>query len=450
MGAGSSVVLDAAALHPSLSDPALTSMTLLNDICGRYPGAVSFAAGRPTEEPLRSDSLHRHLDLFIGHLTNERDLPEPAVISTLYQYGRTKGVITDLVARHLAADEGIAVDEDAVMITTGCQEAMVLVLRALRRDERDVVLAARPTYVGFTGAARITETAVWPVREGEAGLDPADLVRQVRAARAAGLRPRACYVVPDFANPSGAVIPTDARRELLAVAEQEDLLLLEDNPYSMFGPVADRPPTLKSLDRRAQVVYLGSFAKTVYPGARVAYVVADQPMAGGGRFVDELAKLKSMLTLNTSTVAQAVVGGLLLEHGCSVARASSAIATVHRRNRRLVLDGLAARLGDVPGVSWNAPAGGMFVVLTVPFVVDDAALEDSARRYGVLWTPMTHFYTGAGGHHQLRLSFGGQRPAEMGRGLDRLAAFVTARAHRPVPAPRAVAESAISLGGGGR
>src|SRR5215831_14790394 len=115
--------------------------------------------------------------------------------------GRTKGIIGDLVARHLELDENITVDPESIVVTVGCQEAMFCVLRALRRDERDVVLAVDPTYVGLTGAALLADMPVWPVRSGPSGIDLDHLSAQVGRARAAGLRPRACYVIPDFANP---------------------------------------------------------------------------------------------------------------------------------------------------------------------------------------------------------------------------------------------------------
>ncbi|WP_051814264.1 PLP-dependent aminotransferase family protein, partial [Kitasatospora sp. MBT63] len=356
--------LSTADLHASLTDPALTSMTLLNEVTGRYPDAVSFAAGRPYEGGYEIAALHRHLETYTGHLAADRGFDTDQVTRALFQYGHTKGIITDLIARHLAVDEGLAVDPEAVVVTTGCQEAMVLVLRALRRGPRDVVLAAAPTYVGFTGAARLVDLPVRPVREGPAGLDPDDLERQIRHARADGLEPRACYVIPDFANPGGAAMPVADRERLLRIAERENLLLLEDNPYSMFHDGGARPPTLKSLDRAARVVYFGSFAKTAFPGARIGYVVADQPVREGGLFADQLAKLKSMLTLNTSSVAQAAIGGLLLENGCSMERASAPAAEVYRRNRRALLAGLEQRF-SAPGhgVRWNTPAGGLFAVV---------------------------------------------------------------------------------------
>lgn len=408
-------------------------MTLLNEIAGRFPDAVSFAAGRPYEGFYDVAGLGRCLSAFERHLKDDLGLSPDAVRRTFFQYGRTKGFIHHLIARHLQIDEQLTVEPESLLVTTGAQEAMVLVLRALRTDARDVIFAAYPAYVGFLGATRLVDISVRSVREGPDGIDVADLEEKIRRARAEGLRPRACYVVPDFANPSGATMPEADRRRLLDLVEREDILLLEDNPYSMFhSGREERLPTLKSLDTGRRVVYLGSFAKTAFAGARVGYVVADQPVVDGGLFADELAKLKSMLTLNTSTVAQAVIGGFLLENGCSVERATEREAEVYRRNLRAVLTGLEERFGSgAPagdaGVSWNTPKGGMFAVVTLPFRADDAMLEYSAERFGVLWTPMHHFYAGNGGFHQIRLSFSVLTPDQIHIGIERLAALVADR-----------------------
>ncbi|MFI7575839.1 PLP-dependent aminotransferase family protein [Micromonospora sp. NPDC049497] len=422
--------LHVADLHPAVDDPALNSMNFLNEVAQHYPDAVSLAAGRPYEEFFDVDALHRHLDRFRRHLADDLGQSPAQVHRTLFQYGRTKGIVHHLVARNLAVDEGITVDEEAVVVTVGCQEAMFLVLRALRSSPRDVLLAVAPTYVGLTGAARLLDLPVWPVAGGPTGVDLADLRAQVRAARAGGLRPRACYLMPDFANPSGASISVADRRRLLDLAAEEDLLLVEDNPYGLFpAGDGDRPPTLKALDTARRVVYLGSFAKTVLPGARVGYVVADQRVAGSdgsvGLLADQLAKIKSMVTVNTSALAQAVVGGALLEHGCSLVAATVRERAAYARNLRHLVAGLARRFGDPSPVRWNVPAGGFFVVVTVPFAVDDALLHRSAREYGVLWTPMAHFYDDGAPVDALRLSISAVTPEQIDVGLDRLAALVT-------------------------
>ena len=195
--------LELTELHGSLTDPALNSMNFLNEVSHHYPDAISLAAGRPTEEFFALEDLHRYLDLFADHLRDDRGTTRPRCGGRIFQYGRTKGIIHDLVARNLAVDEDIHVDPEAIVVTVGCQEAMFLVLRALRADPDDVLLAVSPTYVGLTGAARLVDLPVLPVAGGADGVDLDDLAAVVKAARADGLRPRACYVMPDFANPSG-------------------------------------------------------------------------------------------------------------------------------------------------------------------------------------------------------------------------------------------------------
>lgn len=419
-------------LHPSLEDPALNSMNFLNEIANHYPDAVSLAAGRPYEENWSVDDLPRYLNRFSDHLRHDRGYSEERVRTTLFQYGRTKGIVHDLVAANLELDEGIVVDPEAIVVTVGCQEAMVLALRALRAGPRDVLLAVSPTYVGLTGAARLVDMPVLPVASGKAGIDLDDLLSRIQGARAAGLRPRACYVMPDFANPSGVSMPEQTRRALLSLAREEDFLLLEDNPYGLFHGDVERIPTLKALDDQRRVVYLGSFAKTVLPGARVGYVVADQTVTGADGSVrllaDELSKIKSMLTVNTPALAQAIVGGKLLEHGCSLVRANEHERKVYAENRTRIVEGLAARFGPGSPVGWNVPAGGFFVVVTVPFPVDDALLTRSAREYGVLWTPMHHFYDtaadGRDGVRSLRLSCSAVTAEQIDTGLDRLARLI--------------------------
>ncbi|WP_374251201.1 PLP-dependent aminotransferase family protein [Micromonospora sp. R77] len=424
------VDLEVAALHPAVDDPALNSMNFLNEVAQQYPDAVSFAAGRPYEEYFSVDALHRHLETFRRHLADDLGQGPEQIRRTLLQYGRTKGIVHHLIARHLAVDERITVDPESIVVTVGCQEAMFLVLRALRADPRDVLLAVAPTYVGLTGAARLVDLPVRPVTGGPAGIDLADLRAQLHRARAEGLRPRACYLMPDFANPSGVSMDLDRRRRLLDLAAEEELLLIEDNPYGLFpAGDADRLPTLKALDTRRRVVHLGSFAKTVLPGARVGYVVADQRVSGSdgavGPLADQLAKIKSMVTVNTSPIAQAVIGGALLAYDCSLVAANVRERAAYARNLRHLLDGLARRFPAGGPVRWNAPAGGFFVVLTVPFGVDDALLHRSAREYGVLWTPMAHFYADGAPVEALRLSVSAVTPAQIEVGLDRLAALVT-------------------------
>jgi (S)-3,5-dihydroxyphenylglycine transaminase len=403
-------------LHAAVADPAAGTMNFLNEVAARHPDAISLAAGRPHDGFHDPAAIARHLKTWAAHRGTD-----------LMQYGRTNGQLGDLIAGYLATDEDIHVEPAAIAVTVGCQEAMVLALRGLCAGPADALLAVEPTYVGITGAARVLGVPVVPVPEGPRGLEAQAVADAARAARAAGLRPRALYVIPNFANPSGVTLSGPARRALLDVAAAEDLLILEDDPYGVFGTP---PPSLKALDTDRRVVYLGSFAKSCFPGPRVGFLVADQTVVdAGGResvLADELSAVKSMLTVNTSPIAQAVVGGVLLECGGSLRAANADRRAFYAANLGVLRGALSQAFAGDPQVRWNDPDGGFFTVLHVPFPADEQLLELSARQYGVLWTPMRFFYTGTGGTHALRLSISALDPDEIVEGVRRLARLIGA------------------------
>src|SRR5580692_5063374 len=423
---GPMVELVREALHTSVTDPVAASMNFLNEVASRFPAAISLAAGRPFDEFYAVEDVQRYLAAYVGHL-RAQGLAEARVRQAILQYGRTNGLLGAMIARMLELDEDIRVPAESIMVTSGCQEAMIIALRGLCAGPEDVVLAAEPSYVGFTGAARVLGITVVPVPETPRGLRPETVARVVREVRASGRRPRALYVVSNFANPSGVSLSPDVRRELLAMAGDEDLLILEDDPYGLFSIDDRHYPTLKSLDTDRQVIYLGSFAKSVFPGARVGFLVADQPVvsSAGHRslLADELSTVKSMVTVNTSPIAQAVIGGVLVSCGYSLRAANQEKISFYRRNMAALLAALKRHFDD-PAITWNTPSGGFFAVLTVPVRADEKLLELSARDYGVLWTPMSFFYTGGGGSHAIRLSCSALATDQVEEGVRRLAALI--------------------------
>ncbi|MCX4762796.1 PLP-dependent aminotransferase family protein [Streptomyces sp. NBC_01275] len=422
-----------AELHGSVSEPVLDTMNFLNEVTHRYPDAISFAPGRPYDGFFETEQVFACIRRYLDHLA-EQGGSTADIRTALYQYGPTAGLIRGIIADSLRADEDTDVPAESIVVTVGAQEAMLLVLRALIAGPDDVLLVSSPCYVGITGAARLLDVTVRPVEEREDGFSAADLEAAVLAERANGRRPRAFYVVPDHSNPSGNTMGPEAREELLKLAERHDFLVLEDSPYRQVSPGTPLP-TLKSRDRARRVVHLGSYSKTVFPGARVGFVVADQRVrdAGGGEHLlaDELAKIKSMVTVNTSSLSQAAVAGALLGAQGRLSRLNAEAAAYYGDAMREMLRQLDARLPadrrEALGVRWNEPTGGFFLTMRVPFRVDNALLALSAQDFGVIWTPMTHFYPGAGGLHGIRLSTSYLTPAEIEEGAARLARFVEAQ-----------------------
>lgn len=428
--------IDRSALHAAVSDPVLESVTFLTEVMSKFPDAVSFAPGAPHESFFDSVDIARHIESYIEHLCREQGLTRVQAERRLFQYGATPGQINELVAQALRTDEGIDVVPEAVVVTVGCQEAIFITLRALCATPQDVLVVANPCYVGVVGAARLLGIEIRGVDQPADGFDLAGLQRVCQGIRAEGKRPRALYLVPDFSNPSGARLDMDTRAALIEAASDEDLLVLEDNPYGFTAAPGTELPTLKALDQNGRVVYLGTFAKVCLPGARVGFAVADQLVRGRRGeprlLAAELAAIKSMVTVNTSPIGQAVIGGMLVESGGSLKAMIREKSEFYQRNLDLLLGALERHfptdLRAREGIRWHAPEGGFFLVMTLPFTVDDALLELSARDYGVLWTPMSHFFVGGtGGFRQIRLSLSYLDADQIEEGVARLSAFIGSR-----------------------
>ncbi|MEO3926644.1 aminotransferase class I/II-fold pyridoxal phosphate-dependent enzyme [Micromonosporaceae bacterium B7E4] len=421
--------LDAGLLHGSVTDPLLDTMTFLNEVTERFPDAVSFAPGRPYDAEFSLDDVLADVRAYVDHRAAGDD--PGAAERSLLQYGPTSGLVGDLIARLLASSEDVHVPPESIVVSVGAQEALLLALRTLFASRDDVLVVPGSCYVGVSGAARLLDLTVRPVRETADGIDLGALDRVVHAERAAGRRVRACYVVPDTANPSGATLSRADRVALLSAARRHDFLILEDSPYRVFtGP--DPMPSLKSLDTGRRVVQIGSFAKTAYPGLRVGYLVADQtvrhPDGRRTTLAAEIAKVRSMVTCNAPGLTQAALGGFLLRHDFRLDKATATAAAHYRQTLDEVLRTLdecfPAGERERLGVGWNVPDGGFFLRLRVPFRADEAALRRSATEYGVIWTPMAFFALDGGGRDEIRLSCSALDPARARDGIQRLARMI--------------------------
>jgi len=434
---GTTAVLRKDSLHASLSDPVLDTMTFLNEVTTRFPEAISFAPGRPYDGFFDSEDIFSHIRRYLDHLAEAGRSPQQ-IRTAMYQYGTTAGQIRELIADSLRVDERIDVAPESIVVTVGAQEGMLLVLRALIAGPDDVLMVSSPCYVGITGAARLLDIPVVDVVEPfSCARVEAAILREL----ARGRRPRAFYVVPDHSNPSGKTMGPQDRADLLELAARHHLLIIEDSPYRLVSP-GEPLPTLKSQDRAGVVVHLGSYSKTVFPGARVGYVVADQRIVDEhGRstlLADELSKIKSMVTVNTSSLSQAVVAGTLLAAGGRISELNAKPASYYGDAMQDTLRQLDRRLPaaqrDRLGVRWNSPTGGFFLSVQVSFETDEAALTRAARHHGVIWTPMRYFYPSGGGDRTMRLSTSYLTPAEIDEGIARLAAFITSETEPAGPA----------------
>jgi (S)-3,5-dihydroxyphenylglycine transaminase len=405
------------------------SMGFLNDVSERFPEAISLVAGRPDDLYFDLENTMPAYAEYIRSFTEDHKRN----INSLGQYANCKGLINDILVKYLQEDEQIIVNKEDIMITVGAQEAFVVIITTLCNRETDVILIEEPGYMGISAYAQLSGYTIDGIDVGADGPDLEMLENRIREYQSAGKIVKVLYVNPDYQNPTGYCMPLSRRYQLLELAKQYNFLIIEDAVYNNFSYDGDKPPSLKSLPGNEQVIYVGSFAKILYPGLRIGITIADQVLKRKNgtqfRLMDEMEKVKSYISNNTPVLSQAVLGGTLIRNGYSLRDLNSKKICAYSSKRDTMLAALDAHIGVHKNewsrdISWNRPAGGFFIRISVPFDVTDEEVLACASRHGVIFCPMYHFYLDDNaGKKELRLAFSSQTHDNIRKGIEHLAAF---------------------------
>ncbi|WP_035060868.1 aminotransferase-like domain-containing protein [Andreprevotia chitinilytica] len=416
----------------SIESSRLDVMNFLNEMANDFPDAISFVSGRPSEQFFDLEHWIKRIPEFVHYYADRQQIDFARAMNQLAQYGRTNGVINELIARQVGTDEGIECASSQVLITAGCQEAMDLCVKVLCRDADDVVLVRSPTYIGITGAAELNGVRLAAfTADSEALLLPA-LQEKVRELEQQGKCPRVLYLVPDFDNPTGEVLSRQTREDVIAFCAAKRIVVLEDNPYGMFRFEGERIQPMQALDTQGCVVYLGTYSKTICPTLRIGFVVVPAHLFGSkaaaAALLGRLSQAKSFAAVNTSQITQAIAGGLLLAEGCSVAQLVAPVVSIYRRNRDALIHCLQAAFADYADqITWNTPTGGFFLNITLPFEFKRQEAECCAKEYKVLVMPLSYFALDEKQDYRVRMAYSNITPALIEDGVQRFAAFIKDR-----------------------
>jgi 2-aminoadipate transaminase len=347
------------------------------------------------------------------------------------------------------AAEGLEVDEDEVLITTGGQQVIDLVCKTLV-DPGDVVIAEAPTYPGAVPTFCAYQADVVQIPIDQDGMRTDCLEATLEALARDGRRPKFIYTVPNFHNPAGVTLSHARRLEIVRIASERELMVLEDNPYGLLRYEGSSLPTLRALDGGEFVIYAGTFSKILSPGVRLGWTVAPAPV------LHKLNIGKQASDLCSSSISQYFVGAYF-ESGPWEDYVRS-LVEIYRRRRDVMLDSLAEHFPRE--AEWTHPQGGLFVWVTLPDYIDTTDLLARALEEHVAFVPGRAAYVDGRGGSSLRLNFSGideQRIAEGIRILgevvrERVALYGTLTGAEPVrrseapprPAPAAPDESAVA------
>jgi 2-aminoadipate transaminase len=345
------------------------------------------------------------------------------------QYGPTEGMActVECIVEVMAA-EGTHVDPDEVLVTTGGQQVIDLMCKALV-DPGDAIVAEAPTYPGAVPTFDAYEADVVQIEMDGDGMPIDELEATLDRLEGEGRRPKFIYTIPNFQNPGGVTMSLPRRRRLVEVARERELLVLEDNPYGLLRYEGEPLPTLHSLDALEAgrggasdfVVYLGTFSKILSPGIRLGWAVAPRPV------MEKLNLCKQGADLCSSPVTQLFVAAYFNERARGGQPAWLAhletLKDLYRRRRDAMLGALEQHFGRF--ARWTEPQGGLFIWATLPDYIDTTdllarALESEA----VAFVPGRAAYLDGRGASSMRLNFAGMGEEEIREGIRRIGKVV--------------------------
>ena len=307
------------------------------------------------------------------------------------QYGATQGV-PELRAA-IAARYGVPVS--LVQITTSSQQGIDVCSRVFL-DPGDIVLAQSPVYLGALQSFRAYRARVEEVGEHNA----TSSIKFI-------------YVIPDFNNPTGKTLTLEERKEIVALARELDILIVEDSPYRELRYSGETLPTIRELAPE-RTLHLGSFSKIFAPGFRLGWIIGPEPL------LEQIYVCKQCLDLCPPVLDQYMACEFLTS-GALDANLVNTIAE-YKRRRDLMLGLLEKYMPK--GTSWTHPDGGLFLWLTLPESIDTVALYDEALAAGVAYVAGSFFYPDGSHRNTMRLNFSFIEESKMEPGIKLLAAVL--------------------------
>ncbi len=367
------------------------------------PEVISLAGGWPDTSTFPADS-YASLMSSVASQSCARAL----------QYGPTDGLaLVKSCIVEVMREEGTEIDGDELLVTTGGQQVIDLVCKTLL-DPGDVVVCEAPTYPGAVPAFCAYEADVVQVTMDRDGMKIGELEATLDELDRSGRRPKFIYTVPNFHNPAGVTLSLERRRELVRVAGERELLVLEDNPYGLLRYEGTPLPTLRSLDGGEFVIYASTFSKILSPGVRLGWAAAPAPV------LQKMNIGKQASDLCSSSISQYFVSAYF-DSGDWQGYVRS-LVEIYRRRRDVMLDSLAEHFPRE--AEWTHPQGGLFIWATLPGYIDTTDLLARALEDRVAFVPGRAAYVDGRGASSMRLNFSGVGEEDIREGIRRIGEVV--------------------------
>jgi 2-aminoadipate transaminase len=367
---------------------------------GTAANSISLRLGLPDSSSLDTPEFHE---------ATRRVLASPHLLNAL-QYGDEQGntALIHYLAEKITREQGVSVGTDQIMVVGGSTHAVDMIARLYTKAGSSVIVEA-PTYADAVHIFRDHGVPLHSVPVDENGIMVEALGERLETLSATQNPARILYTIPNFHNPTGVTLSEERRVQILQLARQYHLTIVEDDVYRDLGFDQSTPPSFFALDDTNNTLQIGSFSKTLAPGLRLGWIVAS-PQA-----------IQAFVNCGTTQMgggANPFAAQIAVEY-CQQGHWDAHIKHLRRlyRERRDVM--LAALARYMPAeVRWTKPAGGFFVWVTLPTTIPASVIKQQAAERGVhVSSGEGYFVNPDDGKHNLRLAFSFASPHDIETGI---------------------------------
>ncbi len=363
------------------------------------PEVISFAAGNPAPEAFPVSAVKeisaRMLD------------PEQGEPISVLQYGITEGYtpLRDLMKARMAAQGCFKAESEDLIITSGAQQVMELACKSLC-DPGDTLICEAPSFIGSLNAFKSYNVNLVGVPLDEDGMDPEKLEASLKA----NPNTKLIYVIPNFQNPTGKTTTLARRKEIYALAQKYNTMILEDNPYGDLRFAGEDVPTIKSMDTDGRVIYAGSFSKVLAPGIRVGFGIAPKEV------IAKMVVCKQVSDVQTNNFGQMLAYQFMQQYDFDAHLAM--LRGIYKQKCERMLAGMDETFSKK--ITFTRPEGGLFVWCTLP---DDCDMMGFCTRavseYKIAVVPGSAFMVSESDHTtSFRMNYSTPTDVQIDRGVE--------------------------------
>ena len=331
------------------------------------PGMIAFAGGSPDTSAFPCEEVKK---------LSSQILSENPVSALVYGVSEGYEPLRENVKRWLRKNDNIGCENDSIIITSGGTQVMDLATRVLT-SPGDTIICEEPSFIGSLNCFRSHGCKLVGVEIDDDGMN----IDKLRQAVKDNPNARFIYTIPNFQNPGGTTLSLEKRRAMLKIAKENNLIILEDDPYGKLRTAGESLPTIKSMDNGENVIYAGSFSKILAPGIRVAFAVVPN------KIVPAFTIAKQVSDVHSGVLNQMIVSRWFDEY--DVDEHIREIQKIYRRKLNLMCDCLDEYCSDF--ISYVRPEGGLFIWAKLDEKIDMMQYVKKLLEYKVAVVPGTAF-----------------------------------------------------------